>query len=96
MGTVRSKPINTKPYSIVIKRLIDSIAIDKKDHILLGIIIGFPLVMLLGVYGGLIGIALVGAKEVVHDWSFKKGNPEWLDFIASAVPILMFMILRLQ
>ena len=78
----------------MIKRFIDSIAIDKKDHILLGIIIGFPLVMLLGVYGGLIGIFLVGAKEVVHDWSFKKGNPEWLDFIASAIPIIMFTILK--
>ena len=78
----------------MIKEFIDSLAIDKKDHIILGIIIGFPLVMLLGVYGGLIGITLVGAKEVVHDWLFKKGNPEWLDFIASAVPILMFMILK--
>ena len=78
----------------MVKRFIDSLAIDKKDHIILGIIIGFPLVMLLGVYGGLIGITLVGAKEVVHDWLFKKGNPEWLDFIASAVPILMFMILK--
>ena len=78
----------------MIKQFIDSLADDKKDHVLLGIIIGFPLVMLLGVYGGLIGITLVGAKEVVHDWLFKKGNPEWLDFIASAVPILMFMILK--
>lgn len=78
----------------MVKRFIDSLAIDKKDHIILGIVIGFPLVMLLGVYGGLIGITLVGAKEVVHDWLFKKGNPEWLDFIASAVPILMFMILK--
>ena len=78
----------------MVKRFIDSLAIDKKDHIILGIIIGFPLVMLLGVYGGLIGITLVGAKEVVHDWLLKKGNPEWLDFIASAVPILMFMILK--
>ena len=76
----------------MIKRFIDSIAIDKKDHILLGIIIGFPLVMLLGVYGGLIGITLVGAKEVVHDWLLKKGNPEWLDFIASAIPIVATLI----
>jgi uncharacterized protein involved in cysteine biosynthesis len=78
----------------MIKRFINSIAIDKKDHIILGIIIGFPLVITLGVYGGLIGMFLVGAKEVVHDWSFKKGNPEWLDFIASAIPILMFTILK--
>ena len=66
----------------MIKKFINSIAIDKKDHVLLGIIIGFPLVL------------LVGAKEVVHDWLFKKGNPEWWDFIASAIPILMFMILK--
>ena len=78
----------------MIKRFINSLPKDKKDHVLLGVITGFPLVMLLGVYGGLIAITLVGAKEVVHDWLFKKGNPEWLDFIASAVPILMFMILK--
>ena len=78
----------------MIKRFIDNIAIDKKDHVLLGIIIGFPLVLFFGFIGGLIGIFLVGAKEVIHDWSFKKGNPEWLDFIASAVPIIMFTILK--
>ena len=78
----------------MIKRFIDSIAIDKKDHVLLGIIIGFPLVLLFGFIGGLIGITLVGSKEVVNDWIFKKGNPEWLDFIASAVPIILFMILK--
>ena len=78
----------------MIKKFIDSLAIDKKDHVLLGVIIGFPLVLLLGFYGGLISIFLISAKEVVYDWIFKKGNPEWLDFIASAAPILMFMILK--
>ena len=78
----------------MIKRFIDNIAIDKKDHVLLGITIGFPLVLFFGFIGGLIGITLVGSKEVVNDWIFKKGNPEWLDFIASAVPIILFMILK--
>jgi hypothetical protein len=78
----------------MIKKFIDSIAIDKKDHVLLGIIIGFPLVVFLGFYGGLFAIFLVGMKEVIHDWSFKKGNPEWWDFIASAIPIIMFMVLK--
>ena len=32
----------------MIKKLINSIAIDKKDHVLLGIIIGFPLVLFFG------------------------------------------------
>jgi len=76
----------------MIKKLIDSIAIDKKDHVLLGLIIGFPLVLLFGNIGCLIALALVGAKEVVLDWLFKKGNPEWWDFIASAIPIIMLMI----
>jgi len=76
----------------VLKKLINSIAIDKKDHVLLGLIIGFPLVLLFGNIGGLIALALVGAKEVVLDWLFKKGNPEWWDFIASAIPIIMLMI----
>ena len=57
----------------MIKRFIDNIAIDKKDHVLLGIIIGFPLVLFFGFIGGLIGVFLVGAKEVVNDWIFKKG-----------------------
>jgi hypothetical protein len=78
----------------MIKKFIDSIADDKKDHVLLGIIIGFILVLLFGQIGGLISIALVGAKEVIHDWLFKKGKGEWWDFIASAIPILMFMILK--
>lgn len=76
----------------MLKKLINSIAIDKKDHVLLGLIIGFPLVLLFGNIGGLIALALVGAKEVVLDWLFKKGNPEWWDFIASAIPIIMLMI----
>lgn len=77
----------------MLKRFIDSIAIDKKDHVLLGIIIGFTLVFLLGFKGGLIALALVGAKELIHDKLLKKGNPEWWDFIASAIPIIMFIIL---
>ena len=76
----------------MLKKLINSIALDKKDHVLLGLIIGFPLVLLFGNIGGLIALALVGAKEVVLDWLFKKGNPEWWDFIASAIPIIMLMI----
>ena len=76
----------------MLKKLINSIAFDKKDHVLLGLIIGFPLILLFGNLGGFIALVLVGAKEVVLDWLFKKGNPEWLDFIASAIPIIMLMI----
>lgn len=77
----------------MLKKLINSIALDKKDHVLLGLIIGFPLILLFGNWGGYLSIILVGLKEVWHDWRQGKGNPEWLDFIASAVPIIILMII---
>ena len=76
----------------MVKRFIDSIAIDKKDHIILGLITGFPLILLFGNIGGLVAILLVALKELLHDKLQKKGNPELLDFIASAVPIIMLLV----
>ena len=88
----------------MIKRIIDNIASDKKDHVLLGMFIGYPL-MILGfvidqilnvdfmlVSGGIIAIILVGLKELIHDWYQDKGNPELADFLYSAVPILFPLI----
>jgi hypothetical protein len=88
----------------MIKKIIDSIAQDKKDHVLLGMFIGYPL-MILGfvidqifnvdfmlVSGGIIAIILVGLKELIHDWYQDKGNPELADFLYSAVPILFPLI----
>ena len=89
----------------MIKEIIDSIADDKKDHVLLGMFIGYPLQLIglilditlgysiLFYIGSLIGIALVGAKEVVYDWYLEKGNPEWWDFIASAIPIVFGILI---
>jgi hypothetical protein len=87
------------------KNIIKKIAHDKKDHVLLGMFWGYPLIALgliidlilglnfMAIIGGSIGIILVGGKEVVHDWILGKGNPEWWDFIASAIPILFPMII---
>lgn len=84
----------------MIKKIIDSIAQDRKDHVLLGMFIGYPL-MILGfvieqifnvdfmlVSSGIIAIILVGLKELIHDWYQDKGSPELADFLYSAVPIL--------
>ena len=88
----------------MIKKIIDSIAQDKKDHILLGMFIGYPL-MILGfvidqilnidfmlVLGAIAGIILVGLKELIHDWYLGKGNPELADFLYSALPILFSLL----
>ena len=88
----------------MIKKIIDGIPKDKKDHVLLGMLVGYPLQIIgqlldilfsvdfLFVLGSIIAIFLVGAKEVLHDWYLRKGNPEWWDFIASAIPILATLI----
>mgnify|MGYP000865741527 CR=1 FL=1 len=90
----------------MIKKIIDSIAQDKKDHVLLGMFIGYPLMMLgfvidqvfnidfMFVFGGVIAIILVGLKELIHDFYIGKGNPELWDFIASAIPILFPLIIN--
>lgn len=88
----------------MLKEIIDSIAQDKKDHILLGVLIGYPL-MIIGfvidqmfnidfmlVSGGVIAIILVGLKELIHDFYLGKGRPELADFLYSAVPILFPLI----
>jgi hypothetical protein len=88
----------------MIKKIINNIAKDKKDHVLLGMFIGYPL-MILGylidilaglnfaiILGGVLGVVLVGLKEIVYDWLMDLGAPEWWDFIASAIPIVFPMI----
>jgi hypothetical protein len=88
----------------MIKKIINSIAKDKKDHVLLGMFVGYPL-MILGylidilaglnfaiILGGVLGVVLAGLKEIVYDWLMDLGTPEWWDFIASAIPIVFPMI----
>jgi len=89
----------------VIKRIIQSINEDKKDHVLLGMFVGYPLMifgyiidLLAGLnfvimIGGILGIVLVGLKEIAYDWVMGLGNPEWWDFIASAIPIVFPMVI---
>jgi hypothetical protein len=84
----------------MIKKIINNIPKDKKDHVLLGMFVGYPF-MILGylidilaglnfviILGGVLGIVLVGLKEIVYDWLMGLGTPEWWDFIASAIPII--------
>ncbi len=88
----------------MIKKIINSIPKDKKDHVLLGMFIGYPFMILgylIDVYfninfmfisGSLISILLVGLKEILHDGIMGKGNVELWDFIASAIPIAFPLI----
>ena len=77
----------------MIKKFIDSIAIDKKDHLILGIITGFPMVLLFGNIGGLIAVVLYALKEIVHDKIQGKGKCEFLDWWWNSIPVFQFLAL---
>tara|TARA_B100000780_G_C21056559_1_gene424502 strand:+ start:283 stop:576 length:294 start_codon:yes stop_codon:yes gene_type:complete len=93
---------------IDIKKIIDSIADDKKDHVLLGMMVGYPLQFLglmidimTGMHmwfliGTVIALLAVLGKEVIWDWIMGRGNPEVWDFIASAIPIISNLITYLM
>ena len=88
----------------MIKKIINSIPKDKKDHVLLGMFIGYPFMILgylIDVYfdinfmfisGALFSILLVALKEILHDGIMNRGNVELWDFIASAIPIAFPLI----
>lgn len=90
-----------------LQKFIQRLPLDKKDHVILGVILsvfvvlgGLVCLSFYGDFGMFIGstigfifsIGFAGGKEVIHDWLQKKGNPETWDFIATAVPILLVYI----
>mgnify|MGYP000630958993 FL=1 len=74
-------------------KFINSIATDKKDHLILGVITGFPLVILFGNIGGIIAIILYALKEIIHDKIQGKGTPSFLDWWYNSIPIIQYLIL---
>jgi hypothetical protein len=59
---------------------------DKLKHLLAGIGISSVLGVQLSPLIGLIAAAIVGAlKEIIWDWLLKRGTPEFLDFLATAL-----------
>ena len=49
-----------------INNFINSIQEDKKAHLIIGVLTGFPMVILFGNIGGLIAIIIYGLKELIH------------------------------
>lgn len=84
-----------------LQKFIQNLPLDKKEHIVLGVIyslIMFPLSFLFGNIGLIIGFSigtfLVLYKELYIDWYKKQGNPEFLDFIYNEIPILVVFLIN--
>ena len=58
----------------------------KLKHLLAGIGISLVFGVQFSPLIGLIAAAIVGAlKEIIWDWLLKKGTPEFMDFLATAL-----------
>ena len=66
---------------------------DHKAHLIVGMLTGFPMVLLFGNIGGLIAILIYALKELVYDKALGKGNMEFLDWLYSSIPVLFYLII---
>ena len=73
---------------------ISSIRTDHKAHLIVGVLSGFPMVLLFGNIGGLIAIIIYALKEVVFDKLLGKGKMEFLDWLYSSIPVFQFLIIH--
>ena len=70
---------------------------DKLKHLLAGIGISLVFGVQFTPFVGLITAAIVGAlKEIMWDWLLKKGTPEFLDFLATALGgAIAYMVVKI-
>jgi len=70
---------------------------DKLKHLLAGIGISLVSGVQFSPLLGLITAAIVGAlKEIIWDWLLKRGTPEFLDFLATALGgVIGYMVVKL-
>ena len=78
---------------VKILKIFGNIKHDKLLHFFYGSMISFVSVLIFGINGLCITVAIAAAKEIIWDYLMKKGNPEILDFIFTIIPAAMLLIL---
>ena len=73
---------------------IESIRGDHKAHLIVGVLSGFPMVLLFGNIGGLIAVIIYALKEVVYDQLLGRGKMEFLDWLYSSIPVFQLLIIH--
>ena len=81
------------------KNWIHNLPLDKKEHIIVGVIYSalIPLLAFLfgdigALFGFLLGTFFNVWKEIYNDFYKGKGNAEYLDFIATEIPITITIL----
>jgi hypothetical protein len=67
---------------------------DKLLHFFYGSVISFILIIGLDITGIIISFILPGIKELYYDKFLKQGNMQFLDYIYSIIPTMMFVIIK--
>jgi hypothetical protein len=69
--------------------------IDKLYHFLAGMLIYTAFNIFINDWLSMIPVIVIGAAKEAYDYYSKKGNAEWLDFIATVVGGLLVLLLSL-
>ena len=77
-----------------LSNFINNLRDDHKAHLIVGVLSGFPMVLLFGNIGGLIAILIYALKELVYDKALGKGNMEFLDWLYSSIPVFFYLIIK--
>ena len=77
----------------MLAKFIQDIRADHKAHLILGVLTGFPMVLLFGNIGGLIALILYALKEVIHDKLLGKGRMEFMDWLWNSIPVFQYLLI---
>ena len=76
-----------------LSNFINNLRDDHKAHFIVGVLTGFPMVLLFGNIGGLIALILYALKEVVHDKLLGKGEGEFMDWLWNSIPVFQYLLI---
>jgi hypothetical protein len=68
---------------------------DKYYHFFAGIIIYILFYIFLNSWLSIVPVIIIGAAKEAYDYYSGKGNPEWLDFIATVAGGLFVLLITL-
>lgn len=81
------------------KKWIQNLPLDKKEHIIVGVIYSAFIPLFAFLFGGIgaffgfmLGTFFNVWKEIYNDFYKGKGNAEYLDFIATETPIIITIL----
>lgn len=71
-----------------------NIAKDKLLHFFWGAVMSFCLICMFDIIGFVISLIIPAVKEIYYDKYLGKGNCEFMDYIYSIIPTIMFILIK--